>query len=321
MLLLSTLFWGLSFPLMKHWQTVGASSPGGDLIASHTLMGLRMLFGLGLLALVRPRLFLLPTRREVTLGALLGLMNFAGITLQMLGLARTTPALSGFLTSLASAWVPLLGFLWLRTLAGGPVLVGLCLGLAGAAVLGVDPSRELLLGGGEVLTVLSTVIFAGMILALDRWGKQVQSSHMAIPFIFCTGMPALLGASGWAAATGQTSAWLDWLGSMLRDRQVATSLGFLTVFCTVGATLLMSTYQPRVSASRAALIYFLEPLFATGFSIALGFDEFTRQLALGGSLILLGNLLVELPVWRRSPPATPVRPAYAGPHTERRTDS
>jgi len=43
-------------------------------------------------------------------------------------------------------------------------------------------------------------------------------------------------------------------------------LGFtaaLTVFCTVGAFTIMNTWQPRITATEAGLIYCLEPLAAS----------------------------------------------------------
>jgi drug/metabolite transporter (DMT)-like permease len=67
----------------------------------------------------------------------------------------------------------------------------------------------------------------------------------------------------------------------------------------------MNRYQPHVSAGRAALIYLLEPVFATAFSVAWGHDPLTARLFLGGGLILAGNLLIEVPYWvrRRHDPA------------------
>jgi drug/metabolite transporter (DMT)-like permease len=70
----------------------------------------------------------------------------------------------------------------------------------------------------------------------------------------------------------------------------------------------MNVYQPRVSAGRAALIYLLEPVFAAAFSVAWGYDALTARLFLGGSLILGGNLLIEIPYWVerwRRPPTPP----------------
>ena len=61
----------------------------------------------------------------------------------------------------------------------------------------------------------------------------------------------------------------------------------------------MTTYQPRVSATRAALIYLLEPVFGSLFSLAWGHDELTARLVIGGALILGGNLIVEVPGWLR----------------------
>jgi hypothetical protein len=69
----------------------------------------------------------------------------------------------------------------------------------------------------------------------------------------------------------------------------------LTLLPTVLSFHWMNTYQPQVSAGRAALIYLTEPLFAACFSIPAGLDTLTGRLLLGGALVLLGNVLVE---WR-----------------------
>ncbi|MBY0232080.1 MAG: DMT family transporter [Gemmataceae bacterium] len=56
----------------------------------------------------------------------------------------------------------------------------------------------------------------------------------------------------------------------------------------------MNEYQPKVPASRAALIYLLEPIFSALFSMAWGHDEPSWLLLWGGILVLAGNLVVEL---------------------------
>ena len=62
---------------------------------------------------------------------------------------------------------------------------------------------------------------------------------------------------------------------------------------------LLQSVTPNGPAARAGLIYFMEPVFATLFSVLSEHDEVTARLLVGGLLILLGNLLVELPAWRR----------------------
>jgi len=74
-------------------------------------------------------------------------------------------------------------------------------------------------------------------------------------------------------------------------------LGLLTLLCTVLPFHWFNVYQPRVPASRAALIYLLEPVFASLFSLLWGHDTLALPLLVGGGLILAGNALVEVPVW------------------------
>jgi drug/metabolite transporter (DMT)-like permease len=299
MLVLATLLWGLSFPLTKNWQQAAVACPGGPVAASLSLIAVRILLALLILGVLLPRLFRAPSRRDHRIGLLIGTTNFLGIALQVLGLAWTTPALSGFFTSLASAWVPLFAFLCFRASLPGAVLLGLTLGIAGAGVLGVDLQQEWLFGVGDWLTLGASFVFTVLILMLDRLGRAVPPGYMMVSFLVGTGLPALVLASGWAAAGPGIGVWLTWLGSALANPAILRDVVLLTVCSTVGASYLLIVYQPHVSAGRAALIYLLEPVFAAAFSIAWGHDELTPRLLLGGALILSGNLFAELPLWWR----------------------
>jgi drug/metabolite transporter (DMT)-like permease len=92
-------------------------------------------------------------------------------------------------------------------------------------------------------------------------------------------------------------------------------LGFtvaLTLFCTLGAFTIMNTWQPRITATEAGLIYCLEPLFASCLALFLpalfarwaGFaypnETLTANLLLGGGLITAANLLIQLKPLPRS---------------------
>src|SRR5262249_10709704 len=176
---------------------------------------------------------------------------------QVWGLASTSPALSGFFTSLASLWVPLLACACFRLPVTGATWLGLLLGLGGLSLLGIDPSQGWGLGKGDGLTVLASLVFAVLILLLDRLGRTVESADMTLSFIGMTGLPAVLLATALTSTAPGLSVWLGWLWQMLCDPVILRDVLILTVFSTVLATYLMSTYQPRVAASRAALIYLL----------------------------------------------------------------
>jgi drug/metabolite transporter (DMT)-like permease len=299
MLVLATVLWGWSFTLVKNWQQAAADCPGGDLLASLTLLAVRACLALLVLAAVRPRLVWGPTRREYAATVLIAVPFFVGFTLQVWGLARTSPALSAFVTSLASAWVPLLAFAGVRSRVAWLTLLGLGLAIAGTAVLGIDPGRPLLLGFGEALTLLASVLFAVEMLVLERLGRVVPPAHLTAGLLAWLAVQSLLGAGALAACGPGLGVWLTWTTGLLRQPAVLRDVVLLSVFPTLLASHWMNVYQPRVPASRAGLMYLLEPVFASLFSLAAGHDPLTGRLMLGGALILGGNVLAELPAWLR----------------------
>ncbi len=301
LLVLGTFFWGLSFPLMKNWLDAAklTHGPGGDVIAGLTLIGLRSLFGVPLLLLIRPRLLFAANRREWCCGLLLGMLNFVACTLQNWGLGMTSPAVSVFFTSLGSAWVPLVAFIGFRLAVAPLTLVGLAVGMAGVAVLGIKSTSDWQIGMGEWLTLGTSVLFAVVIVLMDRLGRTARPGHLSLPFLAASGLPGLLVCGVWSSVAAEGANWPTWTLSMLADPAILRDVALLTIFPTVLSMHWMTLYQPRVSASRAALVYLLEPVFGAALSVAWGHDPLTARLLLGGALILGGNALAELPGWLR----------------------
>jgi drug/metabolite transporter (DMT)-like permease len=302
MLTVVTVLWGMSFPLVKRWLNAAADAgcPGGDVGAILTLIAVRTVLALALLAVFQPSLFGGPTRREHATGLLIGTVNTLGFGLQVWGLTATSPALSAFITSLGSAWVPLLGLALFGQRVLGVTWSGLALALAGAAVLcGLASNTGWTLDPGELVTLACSFVFAVLIVMLDRLGRHVRPGHLTVGFLTATGVPALGLAVAWAATQGGVGLWLRWTWAMVSRPEIQVDLALLTVCCTVLAFHWMTTYQPRVSASRAALIYLFEPVFAATCSILWRMEDLTARLVMGGVLILGGNLLVELPGWFR----------------------
>jgi drug/metabolite transporter (DMT)-like permease len=294
MLVVVNLLWGMSFPWAKKWQVAAERWDGGELLGSLTLIALRMTLAVLLLVLWRPSLFALPKRREHGFGAVLGTVFLAGFALQTWGLAHTTPALSAFFTSLASAWVPLIAWALLRAPISWTTWLGLGVGLSGTAVL-VEGGWKL--GDGEKLTLVASVLFAFQIQLLDRLGRRMNSTHLSAGFFGANALLAGLACVVLAATGPGLTVWRDWTVGMLTEPEMRWNVLRLAVFATFLSFLWMNTFQPRIPASRAALIYLLEPVFGAFFSLLWGYDELTHALVVGGSLIVLGNGLAELPGW------------------------
>ena len=297
MLVAVTLLWGLSFPLMKNWLEASRQCPGGIPVAILTLIALRMFLALAVLGVFRPGLFGGLTRRECNIGVLIGAVFFLGYALQVLGLVWTTPAMSAFITSLGSAWVPVLAWLWFRATMPRLTRAGLGLGVAGTVMLGLADVKEGSWGQGELVTAVASLVFAVEILLLDRLGRTVRPERLTVPFFAAAAFLALPCAAVFAWSKGHVADWLTWTAAMLEDGAVLRDIALLTLLSTVLAFYWMNVYQPRITAWRAALIYLLEPVFGTAFSIAWGHDSLTLRLVAGGGLILMGNAVVELPGW------------------------
>ncbi len=282
--------WGFTY-LCTVWVLAEASTA--------SFLAVRFLAAGALLVALRPGAVRALTRREATAGAGLGVLLAAGIGLQVEGLRHISPAVSGFVTTLYVVLTPLLGRVLLRRPVGRAGWAAALLATAGLALLTL---HGLAVDLGVALTLAGAVAYSFHLIGLS----EVSTPDRALGL---TAVQLLVvGAAGaaWALAEGvrlphRPGAW-GWI-----------------LFCTVAATLLgylVQTWaQGYVDATRAAVVFATEPLFAAGFAALAGSPLGARDL-LGGALILAGVLL---PVARRrrlpvaAPPPDPA--ATPGPST------
>ncbi|OHE89677.1 MAG: hypothetical protein A3G75_03030 [Verrucomicrobia bacterium RIFCSPLOWO2_12_FULL_64_8] len=307
MLLLANAFWGLSFPLIKalayeHQRLLPGS---GSWYVTCGLLAPRFVLASALLALWLRGAWRKLTRSEFRQGAGLALFAAAGMLCQSDGLQYTSASTSAFLTQLYVILIPL----WVawRTRRAPPAVVWVACGLvlAGVAVLGRVDWRELRLGRGEVETLVSAFFFMGQILLLDHRGFAGNRPLHVTLVMFVVGalifVPLVLALAPQPADLAALAASAPWWGF---------SAG-LTLLCTIGSFVIMNTWQPRITATEAGLIYCTEPVFAAllalflpaWFSSWAGFDypneTVTLNLLLGGGLVTAANVIIQ---WEPPPP-------------------
>lgn len=306
MLLLTNLFWGLSFPLIKaivfqHERLLPGSS--NWFITAMTLAP-RFLLGAGFMLLIAWRQTADATAAEKKQGVLLGLSAALGMVFQIDGLQFISASTSAFLTQLYAILIPIYVAMRARRWPGPSVWIACILVLAGVAVLAQFDFRSFHVGRGELETLVASLFFMWQILTLEK--KEFAGTRVlpvtAIMFtteaaVFCL-MAGLTAPAPAALLAPWTSG--PWL--------VFTLL--LTVVCTIGAFTLMNRFQPAITATEAGLLYCTEPLFASVLALFLpalfsgwaGFDyaneTLTWRLLLGGGLITAANLLIQF----RPPP-------------------
>ncbi|MGH7997650.1 MAG: DMT family transporter [Opitutaceae bacterium] len=310
MLVLSTFFWGLSFPLMK---TIALVEAGRVPSASGTFLVAGMLAPRFLLAFAALGILLVWPRRgrpdnagplirpaEARQGLIVGLFVAGGMMLQNDGLRFTAASTSAFLTQFYAITIPL----WLafrhRRAPSLAVWASCLLVLAGVAILGRFDWRHLRLGRGELETLLCALFFMGQILWLEH---PSFAGNRAIPMTFVmfavpTAIFTVLGAATAPRLATLVTLWSSpaWTGFTL----------LLAFCCTVAPYLLMNTWQPKITATEAGLIYCAEPIFGTVLSlflpawfsaasgIAYADERAGYALFIGGGLILAANLLIQL---------------------------
>jgi drug/metabolite transporter (DMT)-like permease len=279
-LLTMTAAWGSTFFLIKDVVT---RIPVADLLALRFAIA-----SLALALVAAPRLHL--SRSVVTYGALLGLLYGSAQILQTAGLAHTAASVSGFVTGLYVVVTPLLTALILRRRV--PRLTWLAAVLATLG-LGVLALHGFALGYGELLTLISAVIYAGHIVALGRFSSPETTLSLSliqlIVITLVTAVAALWPAAGSGGGIQLPNSTGDWLIVLY----LALIAGALTM-------VLQTWAQAHIEPSRAAVIMAMEPVWAAAFAVALGGEAITLRMILGGVAIVSAMYLVERPQGRRT---------------------
>ncbi len=221
-----------------------------------------------------------PLWRDLRHGLWLGLMLVVLYVAQTVGLVYTAASNSGFITGLFIVFVPPLCWLMYRRRPHP-----LQLGAIALAVLGL----WLLTGGvaganrGDWLTLLCALTYAGHVLYAGQCMERgVDPYVLNFQQMLVTGAGALLAALVLRLPLAPTQPAVLW------------AVVFLALFPTLSAFLIQLIGQRFVDATRTALIFTLEPVFAAIFAWTLGGEQLLASRAIGGWLMVAAMILSEL---------------------------
>lgn len=259
LLVLTTLIWGTSFAFIK--LSMAEIDPF-TYTATRTLIALLALLPLLVVKHLRGGVDSASFKR----GFITGLAYSTGLCLQAAGTAYTTPSISAFVTGLSSVHVHFYTAVVLRVYSLLD-FSALLLAIAGLYVL-TRPTGGF--GLGELLVLASTVFWALQILLVAKYSRSSLLEFLAGNF-----------------ASGVLYAPLALLRGPSLTREVLAYLAYLALACSILATLFQVLGQRYVSATTASLIFLLEPVFATLFSVLMGLEDVDLYKATGGALILV----------------------------------
>jgi drug/metabolite transporter (DMT)-like permease len=215
-------------------------------------------------------------------GAAAGVFLWLGYVLQTFGLKYTTAGNSGFLTGLYIVLVPLISACVYRRWPQMPELIGITVASAGMLLLTIPSlDRNLQMNRGDLLTVGCAVAFAFQLLVLGYYSQRERFEAVAFGQIACA---AVLSTISLAIETPKAV----WTGSVI------FALVLTGLFATALAFALQTWAQQYTTATRTALIFALEPVFALITAVLAGGEKLTLAAICGGGLILAGIVAVEM---------------------------
>jgi len=290
-----TVLWGSTFIVTK------------DIVRDAPPM-LYLVFRFGLAALVMLAIYWPQLRREarnrrlIVDGVVLGVLNSLGLVLQVIGQVFTTASKSAFITSLNTPLVPLVSFALYRTRPSRPQLVAVALATVGLMLL-TYPAGGARWNAGDLYTVGCAGFYAFTIVQIARRSPRHDARPLtavqiaAATLTFCCALAlAKLCIRTIAPASLPDFARLEARPLVLTPRLVVEGL-YMALACTVVTFGLQTWAMARMSATHAAVVFALEPVFAT--VMAIGWEGSAEwpgaRGATGAAIVMIAVAVSELP--------------------------
>ncbi len=275
-LALVALVWGSTFVVVKQAITE---------ISALYFLSLRFsLASLCLLVLFVPAFRRLPRHQLLSGlrgGFLTGLFLWAGYVLQTFGLRYTSAGNSGFLTGLYIVLVPIIGAIVYRQKPSPREIFGLALAAVGMLLMTLPGSGSVFsVNFGDLLTIACAVAFAFHLLVLGYFSKRESVEAVALGQLACAALLSTVSLT----VERPVARW---------SAGVIVAVVLTAVFATALAFALQTWGQKHTTATRTALIFALEPVFALVTAWFFG-EPWRWAGVLGGALILGGIVTVEL---------------------------
>ena len=267
-----TAVWGVTFVQVKDAVAIYPLLPFLALrfaIASLTLSpGARRVKGLG--------------RGGLGAAALAGGLLAAGYVLQTFGLQRTSVSSAGFVTGMYVVLTPLIALVLFRLRVGATAWVGAALATGGLAMLaGVHGGSTV----GDLLVLGAAAVYSLQIVLMERYAPRYD----AVAFTLVEMVVAFAGLSIAAIPTAAVPhGWTVW-GALLVTGIFASALGFLV----------QTWAQQQTSATRTALVFTLEPVWAAIFGYTLAGDRL-GALGWGGCAVIMAGIVLAEPAAART---------------------
>lgn len=270
-LVLTTLMWGITFPVTRNALTE---------VDPFVFVSLRFIIATLVLVPVVWGLFYKTTKSILFGSFIIGVLNSVAYLSQTIGLATVSSARAAFIAGSSVILVPFIAPLFKLDKPTGLDFLCALIGFSGLYVL-TDLSH-FQLSAGDLWIFLGAISFSLQITYLQRLTQAIQDYKLlafyqlmfTVPFVF------LLSKGHDFSAVFHPNALIGIL--------------FCAIFATSLAYYLENKYQKFTSAPKAALIFALEPVFASLFGFLINHEALSKTTIYGGLILLLSLVLPSL---------------------------
>jgi drug/metabolite transporter (DMT)-like permease len=271
-LLATTAIWGSSFLVMKD------SLERQDV---YSFLASRFVLAALIMFAFKPKSLTGLDKVFVKRAVFTGALATGGFISQTFGLTQTTVSNTGFITGLYLVFTPLIAWLLLKhriTKAQWTAVAVATIGLYLIAYNGIT------VGIGEILVLISAILFAAQIVAIGELSNGKNSYALTlIQIIVAAVVFVVLTLIGGYQAPPDSSVW--------------AAVIFTAVFATFFGFLIQVKAQAVMSATVAGVLLAMETPFALFFGLYFDNDPFTLRIMSGGTLVMLAMALV---IWSDS---------------------
>jgi drug/metabolite transporter (DMT)-like permease len=293
-ILLTTLIWGSTFAVARgvldYWPPL-------------SYLAVRMPLAALVFAALFPRSIRRASRAAWRAGATLGALVGVGFLGQTVALLYTTPAKVAFITGLTTPLVPVVAYVVSRARPSNENIAGIVSASVGGALI-LAPAGAGAVNAGDLITLSTTLLFAAHITLMSTYARRFDAGQLSAlqvivaavvllaVWLVVRAVVALVGAQALAPGLAREAEPLAW------SAPAAAQLVYLALVATVATFLLWTWGQARMSATHAAVIFSLEPVFATVFAVLLrGSAEWTGGRATVGALLVVAGVLISQLRW------------------------
>jgi drug/metabolite transporter (DMT)-like permease len=271
-LLATTAVWGGAFLVMKD------SLVRQDV---YSFLASRFILAAAFMFIYKPTSLTGLDRKFVKRAVLIGLLLCSGFIFQTFGLTQTTVSNTGFITGLYLVFTPLISWILLKReifkVQWLAVLVA-TIGLYFISFNGIS------FGIGEILVLISALLFAGQIVALGEWSDGENTYALTL-------IQILVSAVIFFALSLKDGFQLP------PDNGVWSAVFYTAFFATFLGFLIQVKAQSIMSATVAGVLLAMETPFALFFGLYFDNDPITLRIISGGTLVLIAMALV---IWSDS---------------------